>query len=253
MATEPELDPTRAARADSVIGITSLSDSVRMAQDLQAAIASFATGDGFLILSRLTDRIPVLEQDIEKKGNQISQLTLQLATEKENHSTYDQKQLSTYNDRYDAWKSKEASFHATMEELQKGLEAREIKNRALDKEGEELKAKSRGLAEKFKVNTAELKEKEQEVKRLKQQLTEARTSASGYAKQLSESQSRITMLETSSETDRKESEKLKADCNLYKDRLNQVISFSVTLKKLNLEDTYVARDMMPYRSLTLQL
>jgi SMC interacting uncharacterized protein involved in chromosome segregation len=73
-------------------------------------------------------------------------------------------------------------LHGTIEKLQKNLEAKDMENKTLGKERDELKVKGRGIVEKFKANTADLKEKEQEVKRLKQHLTEAQGSASGYLK-----------------------------------------------------------------------
>jgi DNA repair exonuclease SbcCD ATPase subunit len=249
MATKPELRP---ARADSVIGITSLSDSFRMAHDLQAAIASFASGDGLHRLSMLTDKIPELEKDVEERDNRISQLAAQLATEQENHSTYNRKQLDTYNGQYDAWKVKEASLQGTTEKLQKELEARDKKISTLEMEREELKAKGREVAEKFRASSNNMKEKEQEIKRLKQLVTEAQGNVISYSKQLSDLQTRTTMLEKSSKAYKMENETNKAECNAYKDRLSQVLSFSVTLEELNLEDTYVARNMRSYRLLTLR-
>jgi uncharacterized small protein (DUF1192 family) len=82
----------------AVKDVASLRNALNKAQTIRNAITSFASEDGFQILSQLVDSITKLENELGLRDKEIEKLRAQLTASKENHSNDAQKQLIVYSE-----------------------------------------------------------------------------------------------------------------------------------------------------------
>lgn len=223
------------ATADPAVnGISSLSDSLSMAQNLRAAISSFASQEGFHILSQLTDLIPQLNKNIGERDDRIEGLVKQVEIERNSHSTEQQKQLEVYSGKYDTWKEEKAIFQKTIEELQNEIHKEHSAVTARQNELEDYKAKGRELESKYKEKVAKLKGKDQEIKDLRDKLRESEADAADSSKNWSESRDREAKLQASLKMSRDQHNKLKQEFGVTNERLNELLSFTTPLHDVDL-------------------
>ncbi|KAH8704351.1 hypothetical protein GQ44DRAFT_778190 [Phaeosphaeriaceae sp. PMI808] len=232
MASKTKQAPARASPA--INGMASLSDSLRMAENLKASITFFSSDNGFHALSQLTDQIPQLEKDIKGRDDRIKELTAQLDTERKHHVAEQRSGLENYNRKYDEYNDEKAALKRRIDGLQTSIQEKDTATTALQNELENYKTIGRELETKFKAKIAKLKEKEQEIENLRAELQKVRTSADDSSKKLSESRSRVVKLEGSLKESKNRHDSLKTEFDETNGRLNELLSFSAPLDDLDL-------------------
>ncbi|KAF2815691.1 uncharacterized protein BDZ99DRAFT_514338 [Mytilinidion resinicola] len=235
MSTAPK--QTSAQAGSAINGITSISDSLRMAQDLKAAIESFASNVGFQTLSHLVDQIPQLREDIRAKDNQLKELHALLESQRDDHSTEQQKVLSIYEKRYDKYKEELGTLQGTIARLQTDIHDKEEKRAEIQTTLEVVKANGRKLESKHEAKISKLKEREHEITDLKTQVQESQAKATEFSKKLSESRDRVAKLEESLDKTRREHEGLKKEFEGTDGQLKELLNFSAPLDDRNLQTT----------------
>jgi chromosome segregation ATPase len=214
--------------------ITPLSDSLIMANNIKAAITAFASDSGLQMLSQLIDRIPELNKDIVKKDDQIQELSAQLATGKENHFADQQKQLQVFADMYDAWRDEKARLQSTAEGRKKDLEEKIKEMAALQATLDDLKIKSKNLETKLKEKVSTLKEKEQKIEALEKLHQKVQANAEEYSVKLGQSRIRVTQQETILGDYKAEHERLKKEYATTKKERDEVLGYSAPMNEVNL-------------------
>jgi uncharacterized coiled-coil DUF342 family protein len=110
------------------------------------------------------------------------------------------------------------------------------KNRAaLQKELDETIGKGRELKGKYDAKITKLKEKDQEIADLRNQLQVTHASANDSSKKLNESRGRVVALEKSLEISTKQHDSLQRKFNETNDRLNELHGFSAPLYDVDIE------------------
>jgi chromosome segregation ATPase len=233
MSTAPK--QTSAQVGPAINGITSMSDSLSMAQNLKAAVESIASNEGFRTFSHLIDQIPQLEKDIETKENQLKELYSQLRSERDNHSTQEQNALSAYDKKYDMFKKENATLQDKIAQLQTDVKGKEGKNTELQTALERVETIGRKLKAEYDTKTSRLKEREQEITDLKNQAQGFQATAIESSKKLSEARNRVAKLEESLDKSIRQHEVLKKDFNETEGRLEELLNFSVPLRDRDLQ------------------
>lgn len=188
-----------AGASSAVNGIASLSDSLQMVQSLKAAITIFTSHAGFSTLSQLADQIPQQEKNIRKKDDQINALKTLLDTERKDHVAEQKKELRKFGEMYGTLEDEKSTLQGTIDELKGSLQDMNKDMTVLRKELDDVKAKGRELGGKYKAKITELKEKDQEISDLREQLEVTCARADESSKKLSESRERVAALEESLE------------------------------------------------------
>jgi chromosome segregation ATPase len=241
MATIARKAPVGANPATN--GINSLDDSIILATNLKNAISSFASNDGFNLLSLLIDRIPQLEKDINEKDNEIKKkdeqikvLEVKATSDKEGYTANQQKSLEVYSLAYDKWTQKRATLQSQMESKEAILKEKNEAVMKLQTDLENFKTKRHELEAESKEMITRLTKRDQDIAILKNQLQQARESLSGYSEKLTKSQSQVAELEDLKRKNKNESEKLRSDYSVLRDRMKEVTKLSVPLKDVNVDD-----------------
>jgi chromosome segregation ATPase len=206
-----------------------------MAQNLKAAVESIASNEGFRTFSHLIDQIPQLEKDIETKENQLKELYSQLRSERDNHATQEQNALSAYDKKYDMFKKENATLQDKIAQLQTDVKGKEGKNTELQTALERVETIGRKLKAEYDTKTSRLKEREQEITDLKNQVQGFQAKAIESSKKLSEARNRVAKLEESLDKSIHQHEVLKKDFNKTEGRLEELLNFSVPLRDRDLQ------------------
>ncbi|ORY18328.1 hypothetical protein BCR34DRAFT_610336 [Clohesyomyces aquaticus] len=218
-----------AGASSAVNGIASLSDSLNMVQSLKAAMTIFTSHAGFSTLSQLADQIPQQEKNIRKKDDQIKALTAQLDTERKNHVVEQDKELRKFGQMYGTLEAEKATLQGTIEELKGSLQGMNKDMTVLRKELDDVKAKGRELEGKYKAKITKLKEKDQEISDLREQLEVTCARADESSKKLRESRERVAVLEKSLEASGRQHGILEKKFNDTTGALNELIDFGAPL------------------------
>jgi chromosome segregation ATPase len=220
--------------APAVNGTTSLSDSLTMANNLKAAITLFASGSGLQILSQLTDLIPELNNDIQKKDGQIQGLSAQLVAEKETHSADQMKQLKVFSNMYDAWRDEKAILQSTAKAQKKYIEKKSKEVMALQTKLDDMKAAGNKIESMYKEKASILREKEARIEALEEHHKKAKADAQDLTDKLNQSRTRVTQQETILGDYKHKHDKLEEEYIATKKERDEVLSYAAPLNKVDL-------------------
>ncbi|KAH8725400.1 hypothetical protein GQ44DRAFT_726853 [Phaeosphaeriaceae sp. PMI808] len=219
----------------AINGISSLSDSLGAAKSLKVAITTFASEDGFKLITHLVDTIPQLKKDVTGKDVRISELEAQLVAEKKDRVCEQQAHLKIYSEAYNRWKIEEGESKNAIDDLQKIIQEKNREISALQNDLGGSRAQICDLNTSLSSVTTSLNEAKNNLTALNKNLQQAKDKEKGQSTKLNELEKRVLHLEELLKQTRDEQGQLKAESGIVKERLSSLMNYSVPMKKLDVD------------------
>jgi chromosome segregation ATPase len=232
MTTESK---SRHIRADSGLGdIETVSNNLSNARSFCAAVASLTSENGFQALTELLELLPQRDNEIKKRDNTIRDLNAQLAAQEKSHDDYNGKQLFTFEHRYHGWNEENISLQSSIEELEAAAVVRDTEITALQEQLNVIEGKVKDFDEEHTQMTKRLKDRELQLVELGAQLRNSEANADDYKDKQRRSSDQIAAVQRSYNEEVKQHHLLKEEATKRRERLMQLMSFSVKIEDLNL-------------------
>ena len=222
-------------RADSGVGsMNSISKTLASMQSLWEAMASLTKEDGFQELGNVIKHVPLQEDELRKRDEEIRRLNTGLAAQKQSYEAYNQTQLSHFEGRYHQWKTENEALQNEVEGIKAGSKEKDKLMGGLRQNLTDCNTRISNLENTQTKMQKTLDDKELLIKELNKKLETSKTSVSDYQQKLKTAKDHAAALQKSLNCETSEHQSLKNEAEKMRGKLKQFQQFSVRIKELDL-------------------
>jgi chromosome segregation ATPase len=224
-------------RTDSGTYITdSTTNTFTVVQNFSSALSSLASKNGVQALSELVATLPQLKNHIKAKDETIRDLEAKIVTLDKSQSTFNQQQISNFEERYDEWKESNVELQEDIEKLEISAEEKTKEITILQMKLQDNKVRIEDFEKEHTKIMKRLKEMSQQAVELEMGLNKKQMIVEGREEELRKSHEQVVALQRSLKEEVNDHRSLREVTNKAQARLRELEQFSVKTHTLELPE-----------------